>query len=187
MRTSTAILSALFVLVAYLSGSYAQEGLFNVTSPEPNSPYTAGQKLPLIYEIPSTTTENNLQLSISLVNPANATANVIMVSNADVSHGFSNQKDLGNNVTVYEHQANYDIPTTTTAGAYQVIFTNTLTGYNTTVPITIAEAGSPSAKPSSTGGSSGGGDKSMWDTGAASSNAPVLFTVFAAVAVALSM
>ena len=59
MRTSTAILSTLFVLVAYLSGSYAQDGLFNITSPEANSPFVAGQKLPLIYNIPESTTEQS--------------------------------------------------------------------------------------------------------------------------------
>ncbi|KAI7856100.1 hypothetical protein BDC45DRAFT_504307 [Circinella umbellata] len=187
MRTSTAILSTLFVLVAYLSGSYAQDGLFNITSPEANSPFVAGQKLPLIYNIPESTTEQNLQLSISLTSPTNATFNVVMVPVADVSHGFSNKKDAGNNVTIYEHQANYDIPTNTPAGEYQVIFSNTLTGHNNSVPIKIAEVGSTitSSKPSATGGS---GSSNIWDDSAANvSNAPIWFTILACVAFALKM
>ncbi|KAI9497039.1 hypothetical protein BDB00DRAFT_757322 [Zychaea mexicana] len=189
MRSATAILSALVVAIVCISGSYAQQGIFNVTKPTPNSPYVAGQKLPLVYDVASTTTEQTLQLSVTLIDPRNATNNVLMVQNGDISQGFSNQKEIGN-TTVYEHQTNYDIPTNTAAGEYQVVYTNTITGYNTTIPITIAEAGTtPSpASPSSTDGSNDD-ETSMWDTGAASSIslAPVWFTLLAVVGMALNM
>lgn len=64
MRTSF-IVSAFAILFAFcIAGSIAQEGnpdshYFNVTKPTPNSPYVAGQKLPLVYRVSSDSSSNS--------------------------------------------------------------------------------------------------------------------------------
>ncbi|KAI8140738.1 hypothetical protein BJV82DRAFT_622322 [Fennellomyces sp. T-0311] len=187
MRTTTAILSALVVLVACLSGSYAQEGLFNVTKPVANAPYVAGQKLPLVYEVSAISSQYNLQITISFNNPRNATNNVLVEANAPIDQGFSSQREVGN-TTVYEHQLNYDIPVNTAPGTYDVVYTNSVTGHNVTIPVDIRPASESPSNPKTSGGSGDDG-KSMWDVDAASSIslAPVWFTLLAAVAFAFNL
>ncbi|CDH51882.1 predicted protein [Lichtheimia corymbifera JMRC:FSU:9682] len=169
MRSSF-IVSAFAILFAFcIAGSIAQEGnpdshYFNVTKPAPNSPYVAGQKLPLVYRVSSDSSSNILQLSITLEDPRNATNSVVLVESADISQGFSNKVDQ-DGATVYEHQANYDIPTTTIPGSYNVVYTNHATAHNVSIPISISAApSSSSAAPSASTTESG--KKSMWDTSA---------------------
>lgn len=130
---------------------------FNVTSPTPNSPYVASQILPCIYTTASNTTADNLQLSISLVGFNTSTT---LVANADITQGFSKQQNNGG-AAVYEQQFNYNIPVNTTAGAYQVVFSDNVSQTNVSIPITIAAApvtpvvssassGSTTAAPTST-------------------------------------
>lgn len=93
-------------------------GLFNVTSPTVNAPYVASRVLPCIYTVASNATSDSkmiiltklqcsfalldLQLSISLSNGSSA---VVIDASADISQGYSFQKDQ-NGATVYEHQFN---------------------------------------------------------------------------------
>ncbi|KAI8878857.1 hypothetical protein K501DRAFT_325833 [Backusella circina FSU 941] len=109
---------------------------YNVTSPAPNSPYVASQILPLIYDVASNATSENLQLSVSLLG---TNTSVQMVASADISQGFSFQKQIGGD-TVYEHQYNYNIPFNTTAGVYQVVFLDSVSKTNVSIPITISAA-----------------------------------------------
>ncbi|KAG2198965.1 uncharacterized protein EV154DRAFT_499374 [Mucor mucedo] len=112
---------------------------FNVTSPSPNSPYVASQILPCIYDIASNTTSDNLQLSISLVGTNSTTP---MIMSADITQGFSFQKQVGGAI-VFEHQLNFNLPTNTTAGPYQVVFFDNVSQTNVSIPITISAAPAP--------------------------------------------
>ncbi|CEP13893.1 hypothetical protein [Parasitella parasitica] len=125
---------------------------YNVTSPSPNSPYVASQILPCIYDIADNTTADNLQLSISLVG-TNMSAQ--LTASADISQGFSYQKLIGG-ATVYEHQFNYNIPSNTTAGTYQVVFLDNVSQTNVSIPITISAAPvTPTSSAAVPSGSSG--------------------------------
>ncbi|KAG1471562.1 hypothetical protein G6F56_002053 [Rhizopus delemar] len=127
-------------------------GLFNVSSPAPNAPYVASRVLPCVYTVAGVANTDSLQLSISL---NNGTRSITIDPVADISQGYSFQKDVGG-VTVYEHQFNYPIPINTTAGPYQVTFTDHVSRTNLTIPITIGAAPptlsvvTPSASGSST-------------------------------------
>ncbi|KAI8352084.1 hypothetical protein BD560DRAFT_409087 [Blakeslea trispora] len=118
---------------------------FNVTSPAPNAPYVASQVLPCIYDVAANSTSDNLQLSISLVGSNYST---LMTGSADITLGFSFEKQISG-ATVYEHQFNYHIPPNTTAGAYQVVFTDNVSQTNVSIPITIAAAPVTSSSSSS--------------------------------------
>ncbi|PHZ12578.1 uncharacterized protein RHIMIDRAFT_282576 [Rhizopus microsporus ATCC 52813] len=126
-------------------------GLFNVSSPAPNAPFVASQILPCVYTVASNATPDNLQLSISL-NSGNVTT--VINPSADISQGYSFQKSIGG-ATVYEHQFNYQIPTNTTAGSYQVIFTDNVSQTNLSIPIIISAAPPTSSvqNPSASGSS----------------------------------
>ncbi|KAI9486871.1 MAG: hypothetical protein EXX96DRAFT_550900 [Benjaminiella poitrasii] len=125
--------------------------LFNVTSPAVNSPYVASQILPCIYDVADNVTSDNLQLSILLVGSNSST---VMTASADISQGFSFQKQIGG-ATVYEHQYNYNIPSNTTAGNYQVVFADSVSHTNVSIPITISVAPhTPSSTPLASASSS---------------------------------
>ncbi|KAI9316748.1 hypothetical protein BX666DRAFT_1946587 [Dichotomocladium elegans] len=136
---------------------------YNVSKPGPNSLYVTGQKLPLVYRISAESTASTLQLSIILQDTQNATNSIVMVQNANIAKGFSEQVNQGGQ-TVYEHQENYDIPSNTAPGYYNVVYTNQATNHNISIPITIAAANTaitPSPSASTTGSK-----KSMWSSGA---------------------
>ncbi|KAI9279110.1 hypothetical protein BY458DRAFT_432171 [Sporodiniella umbellata] len=130
----------LFFLLCSATAAYAQvqsnSGLFNVSSPAPGAPYVASRVLPCVYTVASNANSENLQLSISLNNGIKST---IINPSADISQGYSFQKDIGGS-TVYEHQFNYLIPNTTSAGLYRVTFTNSIGQNNLTVFINISAA-----------------------------------------------
>ncbi|KAI8097793.1 uncharacterized protein B0P05DRAFT_522029 [Gilbertella persicaria] len=131
---------------------------FNVTSPAPNAPYVASQILPCIYDVADNSTSDNLQLSISLVGDNSST---VMTASADISKGFSFEKEITGG-TVYEHQFNYHIPSNTTAGNYQVVFTDSVSQTNVSISITIAAAPVTSSSiPSSTLASATGSSTSL--------------------------
>ncbi|KAG1127521.1 hypothetical protein G6F61_008259 [Rhizopus arrhizus] len=131
----------LFVLFScFITAAYAQvrssTGLFNVSSPTPNAPYVASRVLPCVYTVSGDTNSNNLQLSISL---NNGTKSIVINPSADISQGYSFQKNIGG-VISYEHQFNYHIPINTKTGSYQVTFTDHVSETNLTIPITIGAA-----------------------------------------------
>ncbi|KAI8393656.1 uncharacterized protein BYT42DRAFT_551795 [Radiomyces spectabilis] len=128
---------------------------YNVTQPTPNAPYVAGQKLPLIYQIAANTTADNLQLSMTLVETSNATNSVVMVPQAEIGQGFSAQKTIDGGAIVYEHQYDYNIPTTTKAGNYNAIFLDNISQTNVTVPLVIRPAPIPQPSASSAASNSG--------------------------------
>lgn len=118
----------LFVLFScFITAAYAQvrssTGLFNVSSPTPNAPYVASRVLPCVYTVSGDTNSNSkvlssyycnkyvlisylswtdLQLSISL---NNGTKSIVINPSADISQGYSFQKNIGG-VISYEHQFN---------------------------------------------------------------------------------
>ncbi|KAI8878906.1 hypothetical protein K501DRAFT_147548, partial [Backusella circina FSU 941] len=112
---------------------------YNVTLPEPNTPYVAGQMLPISYTLPN---DANLskQLALSVYFTTKDTSlnfsETLITSNADLSQGFSFKRGQGDNV-VYEHQLSYSIPNNTVAGDYQVVFLDAYTRFNTTIPIIV--------------------------------------------------
>ncbi|KAI8368870.1 hypothetical protein EDC96DRAFT_422794, partial [Choanephora cucurbitarum] len=121
---------------------------FNVTLPEPNAPYVAGQMLPISYTIPDNDRLPSL-LSLSIIfSTQDSTLNftqVVITSNADISQGFS-FKRMRNTDVYYEHQVTYAIPNSTIAGTYQVIFSDAISNTNITVPIVVR----PYAPPTTT-------------------------------------
>ncbi|GAN01856.1 hypothetical protein MAM1_0013d01291 [Mucor ambiguus] len=136
MLKSIVLLSTLALSAVVNAQVQSPNYQYNVTSPSPNSPYVASQILPCIYDIADNTTADNLQLSISLVG---TNSSVQLTPSADISQGFSYQKQIGG-ATVYEHQFNYNIPSNTTAGAYQVVFLDNISQTNVSIPITISAA-----------------------------------------------
>lgn len=74
----------------------------------------------------------------------------VIAENADVSSNPENAVHVPNSETIYyQHSINYNIPTTTPAGDYEVIYQNTNTNVNTTIPISIMAYVSPSSAVSS--------------------------------------
>lgn len=53
--------------------------------------------------------------------------------------------DPASNTVYYQHSMNYDIPCSTPAGGYEVIFHNANTNVNTTIPISILPCAPPSS------------------------------------------
>ncbi|KAL0096400.1 hypothetical protein J3Q64DRAFT_1019015 [Phycomyces blakesleeanus] len=109
---------------------------FNVSLPVSDNPYVAGQTLPLVYDVASNTTSDNLQLSVIVVSANNATNSVVALANANIGQGSSYKKTIGG-ADVYEHQENYAIPLNTTPGNYLVVYFDNISQTNATVAIVI--------------------------------------------------
>ncbi|KAI8638113.1 hypothetical protein BD408DRAFT_374020 [Parasitella parasitica] len=137
---------------------------YNVTLPEPNAPYVAGQMLPISYTLPDDANLPNL-LSLSVLfttqDPALNFTDIVITSNADISQGFSFRR-THNTMVYYEHQLSYAIPNNTLAGNYVVLFVDSISKSNTSVPITVRPYAAPvttmstnpnKPHPSSSGGS----------------------------------
>ncbi|KAI8973626.1 hypothetical protein BDF20DRAFT_883310 [Mycotypha africana] len=153
----------LFVLLSTLAIAVRAQvqsptSLFNVTSPSPNAIYVASRILPCIYDISSEATADKLQLSIYLM--GTNTSQQITAS-ADISQGFSFKKDISDGVVAYEHQINYNIPTTTAAGSYQVVYVDNVSQTNVSIPITIRAAPTPSPSASVGSGTSAAGSSAQ--------------------------
>ncbi|RCI07032.1 hypothetical protein CU098_013925 [Rhizopus stolonifer] len=121
---------------------------FNVTLPEPNTPYVAGQMLPISYTLPDDdklSTVLLLSISFAAQDPTSNFTQVAITSNADISQGFS-FKRMRNTDVYYEHQLSYSIPNNTDPGNYHVIFSDAVSGTNVSVPIIVR----PYAPPSTT-------------------------------------
>ncbi|OZJ05352.1 hypothetical protein BZG36_01557 [Bifiguratus adelaidae] len=139
---------------------------YNVTRPYANYPYVIGQILPCVYDLLNVDT-SSLQLTITLSQANNASAPpYVITNNADVSKTAQWLQSSGN-VSFWEHQINYNIPTNATAGNYVVTYTDTSTQTYVKIPITINAAVSATMIPSmasasgsasaSSGGASGSG------------------------------
>ncbi|KAI8096787.1 uncharacterized protein BX664DRAFT_324829 [Halteromyces radiatus] len=143
-------------------------GIFNVTSPTPNSPYVAQQILPCTYRIFQDVDTTGITLNIQLSSTAaGSNTTLVIATNADVSKS-SNSANQNGNITYYEHSVNYNIPTTVTPGSYKVSFI--ANGAPLDIPISILPAASSTAlsksgsasgsSPTSSGGSIFTGDAS---------------------------
>ncbi|OZJ02457.1 hypothetical protein BZG36_04093 [Bifiguratus adelaidae] len=139
---------------------------YNITSPIPNQSYVAGQGLPLIFDVFSTANAPSLTLSVTLTSSTNASfPQTVIASQLDASQSSQFARTV-NNVTVYEHQQTWPIPTSVAPGSYNVIVTSDDTKTNTTIPISInavavtTSASASGAQASGTGaipGASAGG------------------------------
>ncbi|KAI9475857.1 MAG: hypothetical protein EXX96DRAFT_574931 [Benjaminiella poitrasii] len=112
---------------------------YNVTLPEPNGLYVAGQMLPISYTLPDdpnlpkllslsisfTTTDSNLNSTGAVITP-----------DADISQGFSFRRTR-NTYVYYEHQLSYAIPKNTVPGNYIVMFNDAISKTNTSIPIIV--------------------------------------------------
>ncbi|KAI8092595.1 uncharacterized protein BX664DRAFT_347871 [Halteromyces radiatus] len=112
---------------------------FNVTAPIPDSPYVAGQIVPVTYTLPD---DANLPSVLGLAvyfttrDPSLPFVQATISDNADLSQGFS-FRHTTNTEVYYEHQLNYGIPKETKAGNYQIVFVDTKGGGNTSIPIVV--------------------------------------------------
>ncbi|KAI8335883.1 hypothetical protein BC941DRAFT_325346, partial [Chlamydoabsidia padenii] len=112
---------------------------FNITAPVADSPYVAGQIVPITYTLPDDASlPNVLGLSVYFTSRDNSVPffQATVTENADLSQGFS-FKRMANTQVYYEHQLNYGIPKETKAGNYQIVFVDTKGGGNTTVPFVV--------------------------------------------------
>ncbi|KAJ2961127.1 hypothetical protein NQZ79_g3640 [Umbelopsis isabellina] len=140
-------LSLLAAMVSIVSaGQLAVTGTFEIVSPTPQSIYVAGQMLPVIYVVNSDIVANKaLDLSIFL-NPAEPKLNIttmLITASADVGASPRVSK-APNGVFAFEHALNFNIPKDAPAGIYNVVFVDGVMQANTTVPVTIKAAASPS-------------------------------------------
>ncbi|GAA5816607.1 hypothetical protein MFLAVUS_010137 [Mucor flavus] len=139
-----------FVLFSILSSLVCSEVLspshnYNVTLPEPNAPYVAGQMLPISYTLPDDTNlPNLLQLSVLFTTqePILNFTDITITSNADISQGFSFRR-THNTYVYYEHQLSYAIPNNTLPGNYIVLFVDAVSKTNTSVPILVRPYAAP--------------------------------------------
>ncbi|KAL0089258.1 hypothetical protein J3Q64DRAFT_1727781 [Phycomyces blakesleeanus] len=157
---------------------------YNVTAPEPNAPYVAGQVLPVRYTlVDDIKLPNLLSLSIyfTTIDPSMNFTDTVITSNADISQGFSFRRTQ-NTMVYYEHELSYAIPNTTRAGSYQVIFVDSVSRTNTSVPIVVRPYAPPTL-PSSTaaGNANKAGPSSIFAIHANSSSRkqPELFALVA--------
>ncbi|KAI8332456.1 hypothetical protein BC941DRAFT_436754 [Chlamydoabsidia padenii] len=130
-------------------------GVFNVSSPTPNSPYVAQQILPCTYQLFQNVDTSGITLNINLISTAagsNVTLNI--ATNADMSKSSNSAKQNGN-VTYYEHSNNYLIPSTVVPGNYKVSFV--ANGAALDIPITILPAAASSSLVSKSGTATGSG------------------------------
>ncbi|KAF1801370.1 hypothetical protein V8B55DRAFT_1389517 [Mucor lusitanicus] len=118
---------------------------YNVTLPEPNAPYVAGQMLPISYTLPDDTNLPNL-LSLSVLfttqDPSLNFTDIVITSNADISQGFSFRR-THNTMVYFEHQLSYAIPNNTLPGNYIVLFVDSISKSNTSVPILVRPYAAP--------------------------------------------
>ncbi|KAI8047956.1 uncharacterized protein B0P05DRAFT_565044 [Gilbertella persicaria] len=134
---------------------------YNVSSPVSNGPYVAGQVLPCTIQLFENVV-SDIALSISLTSVASSNVSYTIASSVDTSKTSASAKQNGN-VTYYEHSVNYNIPTTITPGAYNVVFFDSRTNTHLDVPINVLPVASASVV------------KSASATGASSSSSPSIF------------
>ncbi|KAI9301350.1 hypothetical protein BJ944DRAFT_243351 [Cunninghamella echinulata] len=81
----------------------------------------------------------HLHLSVHLVSmdPTLSFKQITITDSADLNQGFSFERVNSNNKKYYEHELNYIIPKETPPGNYHVLFQNSKSSINTTVPIII--------------------------------------------------
>ncbi|KAI8978507.1 hypothetical protein BDB01DRAFT_837427 [Pilobolus umbonatus] len=118
---------------------------YNVTLPEVNAPYVAGQMLPISYTLPDDTSlSNSLSLSIYFTtqDPSLNFTEIVITSNADISQGFSFRR-THNTYIYYEHQLSYALPNSTLPGTYVVQFVDSVSRTNTTIPIIVRPYAAP--------------------------------------------
>ncbi|KAI8391672.1 uncharacterized protein BYT42DRAFT_557669 [Radiomyces spectabilis] len=123
---------------------------YNITSPDPNAFYVAGQILPITYTLvdnPNLPTLLSLSVYFSTQDASLNASNVVITENADISQGFSFRR-TANTMVYYEHQLNYLIPNATRPGNYQVVFQDAISRTNTSVPIVVRPYAAPAANPS---------------------------------------
>ncbi|KAI7905719.1 uncharacterized protein BX663DRAFT_583967 [Cokeromyces recurvatus] len=124
---------------------------YNVTLPEPNGLYVAGQMLPISYTLPDNADlPKLLSLSISFIteDPRLNFTGAVVTNNADISQGFSFRR-THNTFVYYEHQLSYSIPKNAVPGNYIVLFNDAVSKTNTSIPI-IVRPYAPQITPSST-------------------------------------
>ncbi|CAO3587739.1 unnamed protein product [Absidia cylindrospora] len=112
---------------------------FTILAPVADSPYVAGQIVPVTYTLPDDANlSSTLRLAVYFTSrdPALPYFQATLSDNADLSQGFSFRR-TANTLVYYEHQLNYDIPKETKAGNYQITFVDTKGGGNTSVPISV--------------------------------------------------
>ncbi|ORE07413.1 hypothetical protein BCV72DRAFT_205515 [Rhizopus microsporus var. microsporus] len=123
---------------------------FNVTLPEPNAPFVAGQMLPIkiIYWFIAL----HLSILFTTTDPSLNHTEAVITPNADTSQSFTFRK-VYNTTVYYEHQLSYSIPNNTLPGQYSIVFADSITGAKESVPITVrpyappAPPARPSGKP----------------------------------------
>ncbi|RCH95803.1 hypothetical protein CU097_012520 [Rhizopus azygosporus] len=125
---------------------------FNVTLPEPNAPFVAGQMLPISYTLPDDPNlSRTLHLSIlfTTTDPSLNHTEAVITSNADTSQSFTFRR-VYNTTVYYEHQLSYSIPNNTHPGQYSIVFVDSITGTKESVPITVRPYAQPAppARPS---------------------------------------
>ncbi|KAI8328986.1 hypothetical protein BC941DRAFT_443946 [Chlamydoabsidia padenii] len=171
------VIALVATMAATVSGQVtAPTGVFNVSSPTPNSPYVAKQILPCTYELFQNVDTTGLIMNIDLISTATGSnVSLNIATNADMSK-TTNSAKMNGNITYYEHSTNYLIPATVAPGNYKVAFS--ASGSVLDIPITIlpaaassslsAKSGSATGSPgaSSSGGSIFTSDSSMvnWTT-----------------------
>lgn len=97
----------------------------------------------------------DISLSVSLVSAANSSTSFVIATTLDTSKSPDSVRTK-NNVTYYEHSVNYNIPTNIPLGSYNVVFLDSKTNTQTSIPITILPVSSSSVVPSAAAtGSSG--------------------------------
>ncbi|CEG84127.1 hypothetical protein RMATCC62417_17974 [Rhizopus microsporus] len=123
----------------------------NISSPLVNGVYVTNRTLPCTY---TPANPANLKLNIYLTSTSISGFNeTVIAADADISNDPTNTVPITQGTTTYyQHSVNYQIPPTTPAGQYQVIYQNVNTNSNTSIPITIqpepvvngASSGTPS-------------------------------------------
>ncbi|CDS10858.1 hypothetical protein LRAMOSA11344 [Lichtheimia ramosa] len=143
------------------NGIQSVDQQFNITSPLDHGVYVAAQKLPITYVLLGDSSGLELNIYMKPVD-VNATT-VVVAQKADVSEDASSIVTIDNK-TYWQHSYNYEIPRSTQAGSYEVVFESVNSQENTSVPITIRPYVSTSAPgPLPTGSSSASASPSPGD------------------------
>ncbi|KAI9319993.1 hypothetical protein BX666DRAFT_1918311 [Dichotomocladium elegans] len=161
--------AAFLYAVSAVSGEVvSQDGQYNITSPSPNGDYVAGQILPLVYRL-NTAALDGLTINAYLTSTANASfiPQTIVTGN----DGSRHNPVVDHNITIYQHDFNYNLPAWLAAGPYNVIVESSNTKVNTSIPISIRAAvtSTSSSGSTSSGGSAAATNKSTNGISGASS------------------
>ncbi|KAI8642076.1 hypothetical protein BD408DRAFT_417040 [Parasitella parasitica] len=139
--SAIAFLSSLIAGASALQNFQTADKQLNITSPLLDGVYVAGQILPLSY-IPL---NSDVALNIYLKGANTSFNETAIALKADISNDpNSNIPIKVDNVTYYQHSINYAIPITYSAGSYECIFENTVSGTNSSIPISLLAYTPPS-------------------------------------------